>query len=168
MGLDLLAQLCEYVFRSLADLGFKVIIGVTGHDVEDQVNAMKRALERVKTQYPVEGFMMMEGDLTDFGEHRMDHAGHWETSMLMYLYPDCVDLHQIRTENIKEINPESSDWSDPGIEGKDPRSGNANKELGKRLVQDISEAIANKAVALLSALKDEGKLRLGPPLGGSS
>ena len=110
---------------------------------------------------------MMEGDLTDFGEHKMDHAGHWETSILMYLYPDCIDMNQIREEKIKEVNLESTDWYDPGIEGQDPRDGHANKELGKKLVRGISEAIGKKAGELVSKIEKEGNLGTGPIPGGN-
>jgi creatinine amidohydrolase len=163
---DVLTKLCEYIFTSLADVGFKVIIGVTGHDVDEQVRAMNSALAQVKLHYPIEGYMMMEGDLTDFGDHVMDHAGHWETSILMYLYPDSVDMDQIREEKLQEFNPESSEWTDPGIEGRDPRGGIANKELGKMLVEGISDSIGKKAEMLLTGLKEEGKLQNGPPAGG--
>ena len=72
---------------------------------------------------------MKEGDLTNFDNHVMDHAGHWETSILMYLYPECVDMDQIRDEVLSD-----EDWfnpANPGISGRDPRCGTANKELGK-------------------------------------
>lgn len=167
IGEDTMTRLCEYIFTSLADLGFKVIMGVTGHDVEEHIRPMKRALTAVKAKYPVDGYVMMEGDLTDFGEHLMDHAGHWETSILMYLRPDCVDMDQIRDEELQEFNPESSEWTDSGIEGRDPRQGAANKDLGRRLVEGMSEAIGNKARELLAELAEQGKLGAGPDIGGN-
>ena len=167
IGEETMAKLCEYIFRSLAELGFKVIIGVTGHDVEEHTKPMNQALDNVKDKYPIDGYMMMEGDLTDFGEHIMDHAGHWETSILMYLLPDCVDMDQIRSEKLEEWNPESSEWTDPGIEGRDPRNGEASKEFGRRLVDGMCEAIGNKARELLSGLEKKGKLSAGPKLGGN-
>jgi len=165
IGQDLLARICEYIFRSLAEVGFKVIIGVTGHDVEPQLNAMKEALQKVRADYPVDGFMMMEGDLADFGEHRMDHAAHWETSILMYLHPDSVDMHQIRGDHISG-SKEPGEWTSPGIGGRDPRNGAANKELGERLVTGMAEAIGNKARELLRGLEAAGKLEAGPRPGG--
>jgi creatinine amidohydrolase len=167
IGENIMTRICEHVFNSLADLGFKVIIGVTGHDVEEHIRSMNQALSSVKAQYPVDGYMMMEGDLTNFGEHLMDHAGHWETSILMYLYPDCIDMDQIRSVKLKKINPESNKWTDPGIEGRDPRHGVANKELGRRLVEGISEAIGRKASELLSNLKKESRFSAGPKPGGN-
>jgi len=164
-GQELLTKVCEYVFRSLADVGFKVIIGVTGHDVKPQVDAMNAALAAVKADFPIDGFAMMEGDLTDFGEHRMDHAAHWETAILMYLYPDCVDMHQIRDDNLTGAMA-GDKWSSPGIGGRDPRGGAANKQLGEMLVKGMAEAIGNKARDLLEGLRAAGKLEQGPPPGG--
>ena len=165
MGQESLQGMCEYIFRGLADVGFKVIIGVTGHDVAPHVDAMRAALDAVKAEHAIEGHMMMEGGLTDFGEHRMDHAGHWETSILMYLCPDCVDMHQIRNEAIGK-GPLASDWTSPGIGGKDPRDGKANKQLGEMLVNGMADAIGKKAKELLGSLDESGALGQGPAPGG--
>jgi creatinine amidohydrolase len=165
-GQDLLTNICRYIFRSLADVGFKVIIGVTGHDVKQQVDAMNAALEAVKAEFAIEGFAMMEGNLTDFGEHRMDHAAHWETAILMYLYPDCVDMHQIRDDDLTG-SMGASNWNSPGIGGRDPRHGNANKQLGEMLVTGMADAIGKKAQQLLESLRAAGKLEAGPPPGGN-
>jgi len=148
MDADAFRKMCEYIFRSLAALGFKVIIAVTGHDVPAHIEHMRAALETVQKDFPVQGLAMMEGDLTDFGEHKMDHAAHWETSILMYLRPDCVDMHQIRDDDLSGWNAE--DWSSPGIGGQDPRNGKANKELGQMLVEGMADAIGNKARELLA------------------
>jgi len=166
LGQENVQGMCEYIFRSLADVGFKVIIGVTGHDVAPHVEAMDAALAAVKGDYAIEGHMMMEGDLTDFGEHRMDHAGHWETSILMYLCPDCVDMHQIRDEVIGE-GPLTAGWTTSGIGGQDPRGGTANKQLGEMLVDGMADAIGKKAQELLASLRDSGAIDQGPPPGGS-
>jgi creatinine amidohydrolase/Fe(II)-dependent formamide hydrolase-like protein len=127
---------------------------------------MRTALEAVQQSHPIAGHMMMEGDLTDFGEHRMDHAAHWETSILMYLLPDCVDMHQIREEPIGPVDWEHMDWKSPGISGKDPRGGSANKELGRMLVEGMANAIGTKARELLAGLGKAGLLSQGPPPGG--
>ena len=164
-GRELLTSICEYIFRSLADVGFKVIIGVTGHDVPDQVSAMQDALDAVKAEFPIDGHAMMEGELTDFGEDRMDHAAHWETSILMQLYPDCVDMHQIRDDDL-DGDMHGSEWDSPGIGGKDPRGGKANKQLGEKLVNGMADAIGRKAQDLLDGLRAAGKLDEGPGIGG--
>ena len=95
----------------------------------------------------------------------MDHAGHWETAILMYLYPDSVDMHQIRDEDLTG-NMQGDQWNSPGIGGRDPRDGNANKQLGEMLVMGMADAIGNKAQELLDTLRTSGKLHDGPPPGG--
>jgi len=162
---NLFQGMCEYIFRSLADVGFKVIIGVTGHDVKPQVDGMKAALDAVKADFPIEGHVMMEGDLTDFGEHRMDHAAHWETAILMYLRPDGVDMHQIRNDDLTSAG-QFNRWDSLGIGGRDPRNGNANKQLGEMLVNGMAEAIGKKATELLESLRKSGKFSQGPHPGG--
>jgi creatinine amidohydrolase len=163
---ELFQKMCEYIFRSLADVGFKVIIAVTGHDVKPHVEGMKAAFEAVKAEFPIQGHVMMEGDLTDFGTHRMDHAAHWETAILMYLRPDCVDMHQIRNDVLPSALPVMN-WDSPGIGGRDPRNGNANKQLGEMLVNGMADAIGKKAQELLESLRKSGKCSQGPRPGGS-
>jgi len=165
MAPDLFQRMCEYVFRSLADVGFKVIVAVTGHDVKPQVDGMQAALDAVEADFPIEGHVMMEGHLTDFGEHRMDHAAHWETAILMYLRPDCVDMHQIRNDDLTGAG-QFDRWNSPGIGGRDPRNGNANKQLGEMLVNGMAEAIGKKATELLESLRKSGKFSQGPRPGG--
>ncbi len=149
VGIDTLAALCEHVFGNLADLGFKIIVGVTGHDVPEQVEAMKRALQATRQRHDIDGFVIMEGDLTDFGEHRMDHAGRWETAMMMHLRPDLVELDRLEGV-VLDGKIHMDEWESPGIGGHDPRDG-ASAELGERLVGGIADAIAKKATDLLRA-----------------
>lgn len=149
-GIGNLTTACLHIFTNLAELGFEVIAGVTGHDVPAQVAAMRTALDRVREEHDVDGFVMMEGDLTDFGEHRMDHAGQWESAIMMNLYPELVDIRRLDGLEL-DGRIRMDEWKSPGIGGRDPRGGAASAELGERFVDGMAEAIANRALELLEA-----------------
>ena len=144
----LVEELYEKIFLGLVDVGFKVIIGVTGHDVELQKAAIQRAVDTIQKTGRATGFAMMEGDLYDLTDDTMDHAGHWETSLMMYLRPELVNMEQIKDEDLKS----ESGRKEAGIYGRDPRI-YASRELGKKIANRIAERIGMKAQELLATLK---------------
>ncbi len=144
----LVEELYKSIFLGLVEVGFKVIIGVTGHDVELQKATMQKAVEAVRATGKATGFAMMEGDLYDLTEDRMDHAAHWETSLMMHLKPGLVDMNQIKEEDL-----ESDEGSkEAGIYGLDPRT-HASPELGEKIANCIAERIGQKALELLATLE---------------
>lgn len=147
-GKSLVEELYEKIFQGLVDVGFRVIIGVTGHDVEQQKAAIQKAVDAIKKTGKATGFAMMEGDLYDLTDDRMDHAAHWETSLMMYLRPELVDIEKIRDEDLESEEGRKR----AGIFGKDPRK-YASRELGEKIANRIAERIGNKAEELLNSLR---------------
>jgi len=94
---EIVDGLFEAIFRGLVAVGFKVVIGVTGHDVQEQIESLQKAVEAISAEGRAAGFAMMEGWLYDFPGDKMDHAAHWETSILMHLRPDLVQMARSRT-----------------------------------------------------------------------
>jgi len=144
----LVEELYRNIFLGLVDVGFKVVVGVTGHDVELQKDAIQKAVEAVRATGKATGFAMMEGDLYDLTEDRMDHAAHWETSLMMHLRPELVDMGQIKEEDLESEEGKK----EAGIYGLDPRI-HASPELGKKIANSIAERIGQKALELLATLK---------------
>jgi creatinine amidohydrolase/Fe(II)-dependent formamide hydrolase-like protein len=75
----------------------------------------------------------------------MDHAAHWETSLLMHLRPELVDMTQIAGEDLDS----DEGRQEAGIHGKDPRK-YASAELGKTIADAIVAFIGAKAQELLA------------------
>lgn len=146
-GQELVDQLYGLVFQGLVDVGFKVVIGLTGHDVDPQKAAIRKAVAAIEASGKATGFAMMEGDLYDLTDDVMDHAAHWETSLLMYLRPELVDLSRITGEDLESQEGAKR----AGIFGKDPRR-HASRELGERIATGIVDAIGRKAQELLASL----------------
>jgi len=151
-GKKLIEGLYEKIFLGLVDVGFKVIIGVTGHDVRQQKDAIERAVDTIKKTGKATGFAMMEGDLYDLSDDKMDHAAHWETSLMMYLRPELVDMERIKKE---DLNSEEG-RKEAGIFGRDPRI-YASQKLGEKIANQIADRIGQKAQELLKVLDNKEK-----------
>ena len=143
--------------EALVQAGWKVIVGVTGHDVKDQRDAMQRAIEVGTRDTGAAGFAMMEGELHEPDDAipvRMDHAGAWETSCMMYAHPDKVDLDTLRDK--PSVDKEQWKMSDAeGVGGMNPLK-YASADLGRRIVEGMGELIGRRAREMLGQLGASG------------
>ncbi|MGC9347293.1 MAG: creatininase family protein [Anaerolineae bacterium] len=137
------------LFEQLKRTGFRVIIGVSGHNILEQIAMIERALEPVTADGTVAGVGLWEMSLSR-GEHsNSDHAAKWETSNMMFFYPDLVDMQALGS------GPLAPDMKPPdGIGGLDPRE-HASAGVGRRNVELASDAIGRKAQSLLASLPEE-------------
>lgn len=141
------------ICRALVFGGWKILVGVTGHDVPPQRAAMGRAIKLATRGKRATGFALMEGDL-----HRpdraipfhMDHAAAWETSCMMYVTDRKVDMGTLRrrklsaSEDFRMSGPE-------GMGGKNPLK-YASAGLGRRIIERMGDLIGKKARATLRKL----------------
>lgn len=144
------------LFERLKATGFRVVIGVSGHNVPEQLEMIQQGLEPVVSDGTVAGAAMFEVMPEDFSDEcGGDHAAKWETSNMMFFYPDLVDLTALGT---KPLAPDMK-WPD-GIGGLDPRI-HASAETGQRNVEHGVRVIGEKARELLKSLpEDERAFRL--------
>jgi creatinine amidohydrolase len=134
------------LFERLKKTGFRVILGVSGHNVQGQTDMINKALAPVVADGTVAGVGLWEITLSQGAESNTDHAAKWETSNMMFLYPDLVDLSALGD------GPLAPNMKPPdGIGGLDPRK-HASAEVGRRNVELAAQAIARKAKELLEAL----------------
>ena len=140
-------ELFTAIFQGLVAVGFKVVIGVTGHDVDEQLASLQKAADSINSSGKSVGFAMKEGDLYDLDDEKMDHAGYWETSILMILRPELIDLERIKHENLTTM----AGRNEAGILGRDPRT-DASRELGEKFISRMAENIGRKAEELLAGL----------------
>jgi creatinine amidohydrolase len=137
------------LFERLKRTGFRVIIGVSGHNVQGQIDMINQALEPVVADGTVAGVGLWEITLSRGKESGTDHAAKWETSNMMFFYPDLVDMSELGT------GPLAPNMKPPdGIGGLDPRV-HASAEVGRRNVELAAEAIGKKARQLLESLPKE-------------
>lgn len=155
---DLTDRLFIEIFTGLVQVGFRVIIGVTGHDVKPQVESLQKAVDSISAYLisplgRTAGFAMMEGSLNiDDPDVGMDHAAKWETSILMALRSDLVDMKRIENLDRTEIETGSGmNINGCGISGKDPRL-YASKEVGEKAIEKIVDKIGQKGQELLKSI----------------
>jgi len=136
------------LFERLKRTGFRVIIGVSGHNVQEQIDMINKALEPMPDG-TVAGVGLWEVTLSRGDESNTDHAAKWETSNMMFFYPHLVDISELGD------GPMNLDMKPPfGIGGLDPRT-HASAEVGERNVELAADAIGKKAKELLESLPED-------------
>jgi creatinine amidohydrolase len=143
-----LAMLAALFYR-FKHSGFRVIIGVSGHNVQSQIDMINEGLKPVTADGTITGVGLWEITLSQCEESNTDHAAKWETSNMMVLYPELVDMSQLGTGPLdRKIIPTD------GIGGLDPRE-HASAEVGRRNMELAIDAIGTKARELLESLPAE-------------
>ena len=134
------------LFERLKQTGFRVIIGVSGHNITTQLELINEALQPVVADHRCTGVGLWEMSLSQGPESSSDHAAKWETSNMLYFYPEQVDLAVLGTA------PLTPHQKPPhGIGGLDPRA-HASVSVGRRNVELTSDSIGQKARELLATL----------------
>ncbi len=130
-------QLLTEYLEQLSDIGFKLIVVLSGHYGPPHIAALVEAANLFTIWQPQRQsrvWIVPEYDLvTDLG-YRGDHAAKWETAILMHLLPELVDLSRL---------DDATAGTAGGILGEDPRRA-ATPELGARIVEAIVERLASR------------------------
>ena len=129
-------QLLANIMDQIKSLGFKAIFILCGHYPLAQYASFAGSIFNRRTGIPV--FAAKESDLVSDLGYRGDHAGKWETSLLMALEPGLTDLSRLPQD--RSIRP-------VGVGGEDPRE--ATDEFGKAGVAAVVERMAKRAQNLL-------------------
>lgn len=124
--------------KRLAEMGFRILVTLTGHYPGEQMEAVKRVSEETSIAFPhVKTIGLAEPEAFP-DEFRGDHAGQWETSISLYLLPDLVKMSLL----------DANETPLHGICGQDPRT-TASTFLGEETVKLVVETIAQKVQFLL-------------------
>jgi creatinine amidohydrolase len=144
-----LVPILTALFQRLKRTGARVILGVSGHNVQGQIDMIDKALAPVVADKKVAGVGLWEITLSRGPESGTDHAAKWETSNMMFIYPDLVDISALGDR------PLAPNMKPPdGIGGQDPRRF-ASAEIGRRNIELAAQAIGKKARELLASLPSE-------------
>ena len=143
---DYLVPVLSDFFGRLKKTGYRVIIGVSGHNMQEQIDMMEKALEPVTADGTIKGEALWETTLSSSEASGTDHAAKWETSNMMFFYPNLVDMAALGE------GPMNLDMKPPhGIGGLDPRV-HASAAVGERNCELCTRAIGQKARELLESL----------------
>jgi creatinine amidohydrolase len=132
-----LEPLVRQLLTQLADWGFEVIVLLTGHYPPTQIKMLKDACRSfnklgraISLGTPEMGFAT---EIDYFG----DHAGMWETSIMLAIQPEWVDLSAM-PGGLSAIER----LTRYGIMGKDPTS-EASAEKGRAAIDHIVTGLSN-------------------------
>jgi len=112
-GPKIMVPVLAELFERLKKSGFRVIMGVSGHNVMGQIDMINEALKPVLADGTAAGVGLWEITLSQGNESNTDHAAKWETSNMLFLYPDLVDMGELGTEPLAlDMKPRtgSADW----------------------------------------------------------
>jgi creatinine amidohydrolase len=147
----------ETVYRTARGLvanDWKVLVGVTGHDIEPQRDAIHNGIRRACQGSDAKGFGITEGENWHGGrsmKYSMDHAGAWESSAMLFAYGEHVSLDALREQMAASgrTDVETMRMKEPeGVGGWNPlKYGSA--ELGQEIIAFCAERIGKKAFAIL-------------------
>jgi creatinine amidohydrolase len=126
-----LEKLCAEAVRQ----GFRAVILLTGHYGAGQQMIVREAAVRMSRVLDVPVLGTPEYFLGLDEGYTGDHAAFFETSLMMYLYPDTVDLDQL------------GDPPHQGVGGRDPKQ-YANAEDGRRIAEAMIDKLARLAVRM--------------------
>jgi creatinine amidohydrolase len=151
---ELVRQLLTLQLAQCAKLGARVIALVTGHYGSCQVETVTHAAADFAAEHPgIRVLVRPEYEGVEVsGSVPADHAGKWETSMALALFPEHVhmDRHRPGEEAIVRYGEEHAVWDAerrPWVWSEDLRL-TASAELGERAVGAIVERITADVEAL--------------------
>jgi len=148
-GKALVKEAARQFFANLEKMGAKVIVFLTGHCGPYQVGTVKEAAEEYMAMHPVRIIAQPEYEGAALPECvRPDHAGKYETSLALALFPELV--HMDRCERELEIPAEypyrENDWGYRSPTGtwrfeEDLRKA-ASAQLGEQIIERILDHLA--------------------------
>lgn len=137
-------ELLIHILKQLRSLGFRVMVILAGHyPLLAHANAAMHLYglqaDRKTAAWACTGYELVRDQIPDAG----DHAAAWETSLMMVLRPDLVDLSRL---------PKDTSIPPIGVRGRDPRI-YASVEYGRKGLEACVKAITTKALALLEQVQ---------------
>jgi creatinine amidohydrolase len=164
-----IAPLIEKTLDHLARQGFKVVVLLTGHYPQEQVDMVHRLARDAQERHPRVRFIgLTEPEVTtaEPGDPASgDHAAKYETSLAQTLNRDWVHLDRLTAGRdpaqvtLPDTPKKDAPTHDPthalyAIHGQDPRT-KASKELGDKLLAEIVSRLAGKVEEALRGARTE-------------
>jgi creatinine amidohydrolase len=118
-------KLLENYFYRMERIGFKRVFVLAGHYPNVDI-----ALLAAKNSKNIEVIAVKEPDLVEGAKG--DHAGAWETSLMIVLFPEMVDLKRMEGKEDKLR----------AVDGEDPSK--STKEYGQEILAKILQGIKNR------------------------
>lgn len=101
---DIFGLIVREYLRMLVKQNFRLIVIISGHGAENQLNTLERLAKEfsAETKSTVISYMALPSFIEE--EPLIGHASKTETSILSFLYPECVDLNKLPSRSKKLYN----------------------------------------------------------------
>ncbi len=128
-GWDLWIKLVEHIFFELESFGYKCIVPIPGH--YPLFSPLDNAIENYKAEGGTCDIFTIKDTMFDTENYSGDHAAKFETSLMMVMYPELVELSRLDSDRSK---------ANVGVMGIDPRD-HASKEYGATILARFDELL---------------------------
>lgn len=136
--------LARETLKQLAEWSFKVIVLLTGHYPPSQVKLLRNECRLFNRAGDALAFGVPEQVFATDIDYYGDHAGMWETSIMMGIRPDLVNLSAMPGEL-----PTMERLAKFGVMGQDPVS-KASAEKGRQAIDHIARRLAETVERAMS------------------
>lgn len=145
---DVIQALWDAIFNELARAGFRVVVLISGHYAHAHELVLIDAAEHAIAAYNL--LVLAVPPLALVDEQMLDHAGRWETALMLALHQRLADLSVL---DRLPLSPQST-----GVIGDDPRSATAQQGRSAlvlatdRIVVSVQRLLAQGDAAALREL----------------
>jgi creatinine amidohydrolase len=136
------------ILRQLPSWGFTVIVLLTGHYPPSLVRALKRECRHFNRRGGALAIGVPEQAFATDVRYYGDHAGMWETSIMMALMPESIDLRKLPTGL-----DAAARLTQCGVMGRDPTS-KASAEKGATVIEHIVSRLVTSVSTVLQTQND--------------
>ena len=147
----------EYL-RMLVEQDYKLVVLVNGHGAENHI----QVLQRLAYEFTAESGCIVHYVMSlvqEDGAQDLGHATKLETSILMHLHPDCVDINQLplRDQPLKNVDFAIVDHetfsgrpNDDRTVIHDPRD--SNEDMGRKSVEHTIRLLSKEIADVIARL----------------
>lgn len=135
--------LCAGHLEQLADEGFRVIVIIMGHYGGEHQRAIQEVVSAFNESHEgVVAWAFPDYEPTKDEGFPGDHAGRGETSYMLLMHPELVDLARLPDRELT--------WEDDGVGGSDPREATAKR--GRDALNVLVKNAASRVRELLESV----------------
>lgn len=125
-------DLMVHTFFQLESFGYQCIVPIPGH--YPLFIPLDQAIAQYRKEAGTSTVIVIKDPLFDEHGHAGDHAAKFETSLMLHMYPELVDMNRLDSDLAK---------ANIGVMGEDPRL-YASGEFGKQIMDKLDSVLANQ------------------------
>lgn len=159
---EIFAVLVRELLAESVRLGARLAVIVNGHGGENHMAVLDRLAVEFNGTTDLRVFVRIAAPKSLLAAGSGEHAARGETSVLMHIHPECVDLGQLPPKFRRMKYTDFAVVDGPGFDGKSPGDGyltpaqdprfHASAELGRTSVDKTIREIAREVKEILKSL----------------